>query len=89
MVVHLLISGRVQGVGYRRFLKRKAEDLRLAGWVRNMPDRRVEAYISGGKENVEKLIELAKKGPFLAEVTDVQIASKDEEVSSGHFFIRG
>lgn len=85
---HLFITGRVQGVGYRRFLQKKAEELGITGWVRNRLDRRVEAVIqadTGMKEEDEKrlndLIKHAWKGPFLSEVSDIQ----REEVKEKEF----
>ena len=48
-MVHIFVSGRVQGVFYRESAKRKAEELGLLGWVRNLPDSRVEAVFEGGK----------------------------------------
>jgi len=74
MQVHLFISGLVQGVGYRQFVKRKARKVGLCGWVRNLPDSRVEAVFQGKKEAIDTLIGICKRGPFLAEVQDVQVA---------------
>jgi len=72
MTAHLLISGYVQGVGYRQFVKKTAISLGLTGWVKNLPDRRVEALVVGEREKIEKLIEKCKKGSFLAKVNDVK-----------------
>lgn len=72
MTVHVFLSGRVQGVGFRRNIKHQADKLRVTGWVKNLPDRRVEIMASGKEEKLEKLIEFCKKGPFLAEVSDIQ-----------------
>ena len=66
--LHLLISGRVQGVFFRESTKRKAKSLNLKGWVRNLPDGKVEILAEGEKENLEKLFRWAKKGPLLAKV---------------------
>ena len=73
MLVHIFISGFVQGVGFRQFIQRIAQDLGLTGWVRNIPDNRVEAVFAGPKENIEKIISVCKKGPFLSEVRDVEV----------------
>lgn len=70
---HLLISGSVQGIGYRYFIRSNARRLGLAGWVRNNPDGAVEALLQGEKEIIEQMIILCKKGPFLAEVKQVVI----------------
>lgn len=71
--VHIYISGFVQGVGYREFVKKEARKLKLSGWVRNLADRRVEVIAQGDEETIKKLIEICKKGPFLSEVKNVSI----------------
>jgi len=69
----LKIFGLVQGVGFRYYTAEKAEELGLNGWVRNEPDGSVTIVAQGEKANLEKLVEWAKKGPFLARVKDVKI----------------
>lgn len=71
--VHLYISGRVQGVYYRRNAMQEAKRLGLTGWVRNLPDRRVEAVAEGDGEHVEDFIRWCRKGPPLAIVRDVEV----------------
>ena len=73
MVAHVFVSGFVQGVGYRQFVKRAAIKIGLTGWVRNIPDNRVEALFCGTKEQIEKMIAICEKGPFLSEVKDVMV----------------
>lgn len=70
---HVFISGFVQGVGFRHFVRRKAQELGLTGWVKNLPKRRVEAVFQGPKEKIEEIILLCRKGPFLSEVEDVEV----------------
>lgn len=77
---HLFISGYVHGVGYRQFVKRTAEQNSVTGWVRNTKDGKVEALLQSSassdqeaKKDIENVILLCRKGPFLAEVQDVQI----------------
>lgn len=77
MIVHIFISGFVQGVGFRSFVKHHASKLGLTGWVKNLPDNRVEAVFQGSKENIEKMIVLCKKGPFLSEVKNVEVIWED------------
>lgn len=71
--VHLLISGFVQGVGYRAFVKSKARKLGLTGWVRNLMDNRVEVLAQGDEKILQKLIEICERGPFLSDVKDVSV----------------
>jgi acylphosphatase len=70
---HLFIIGRVQGVGYRQFVKSKARKLGLTGWVANIPDGSVEAVVQGEKQRIEMLIQDCQRGPYLAEVRDIQV----------------
>jgi acylphosphatase len=71
--VHLLISGRVQGVYYRASACREATDLGLIGWVRNLPDGRVEAVAQGLASAVDALISWCHEGPSMARVTAVEV----------------
>ena len=74
---HLIISGFVQGVGFRYYIKEKADKLGLVGWVRNASDGRVEAVFEGTKKAVEEMIVCCKRGPFLASVRDVEISVRE------------
>ncbi len=82
MVAHIFISGFVQGVGFRQFVKKNALKLGLTGWVKNLSDNRVEAIFSGSKEQVEKIIHICKKGAFLSEVRDVVMNWEDQSVGN-------
>jgi acylphosphatase len=73
-IKHLVITGRVQGVGYRHFMSRTAHDLHVTGWVRNRHDGSVEAVLAGTSEAVHAMIEHARRGPQHATVTDVTVA---------------
>jgi acylphosphatase len=73
--VRLTIAGRVQGVGYRDFVRREADARGLTGWVRNRRDGAVEAEISGPAEIVEELIAACWRGPPAARVADIQAES--------------
>jgi len=68
---HVFISGSVQGVSFRYFVKINAQKLAITGWVCNTEDGGVEAVFCGEEKNVAELIELCKKGPMLADVNHV------------------
>lgn len=86
--VYIIISGFVQGVGYRHFVRSNAQKLDLTGWVKNLPDNRVEALFQGSKENIEKIILLCRKGPFLSEVENVEVEWKEMEEEYDNFEIK-
>ena len=69
--VHLSITGRVQGVGFRASTRRKANEFGLSGWVKNLPDGSVEAVAEGEENNLKRLISWARQGPRTAKVEDV------------------
>jgi len=71
--VHLYISGFVQGVGFREYVKKEARKLRLKGWVRNLFDRRVETVAQGDELTLKKFIDICSKGPFLSEIKSVSV----------------
>jgi acylphosphatase len=81
------ISGRVQGVGFRDWTHRRAADLGLSGWVRNLASGEVEALFSGPRDAVDKMLAAARRGPQLARVDDVTIVEAAEP-ASGQFSIR-
>ncbi len=70
--VRFLISGVVQGVGYRFFAVRAATDLGLRGFTRNLPDGRVEVVAQGGEEALAKLRDRLRAGPRGATVSGVE-----------------
>jgi acylphosphatase len=70
--LHLIISGRVQGVGFRFSAYDEAKDLALAGWVRNLPNGDVEIVAEGSRENLQMLAAWAHLGPPSAHVTVVR-----------------
>ena len=70
--VRLYISGLVQGIFFRSFVKENAERLNIKGFVRNLEDGRVETFLEGDPDNVRKMIALCKKGPKHSEVKNVE-----------------
>jgi len=68
---HVYVSGQVQGVFFRDSTQEKAEQLGLTGWVKNLPDGRVEALFEGPSESVRGMIRWCKQGPPPATVEDV------------------
>ena len=79
----VLISGRVQGVFFRDTCRRLAEQHGVAGWVRNLPDGRVEAVFEGPPDNVRCLVDWAHTGPRLATVANVTVRGQVLDNLSG------
>lgn len=76
--VHLLISGKVQGVFFRETSRRLAEKLHIKGWIKNTPDGKVEALITGNEKDLDDFVDFCKKGPERAEVEEVKIFKKQK-----------
>ena len=68
----LVISGRVQGVGFREWMVETAKELGVSGWVRNRLDGSVEALVAGDVAAVEELLRLCRRGPRMAEVVSIE-----------------
>lgn len=73
---HVLVSGRVQGVGFRWSTREAAQRLGLAGWVRNTPDDKVEVWIEGEATAVGAMLAWLRRGPSAAHVTDVEVGER-------------
>ena len=80
-VIRLLISGRVQGVFFRAYTCEEARMLGLKGWVRNLPDGRVEVLAQGDPEQLKVLEAFCRKGPPHARVRDVEVVEEDAEAT--------
>lgn len=86
MAKHLIITGRVQGVGYRASFEAQARSLKLAGWVRNRADGSVEAMVRGDTQALDAIVAWAKRGPALARVDEVKVVEIDDDVVPGSHF---
>jgi len=69
--IHVVIRGRVQGVGFRYFVQKSAKRLSLTGWVRNRLDQSVEVVAEGSQYNLEEFLKELRQGPVSSEVTDI------------------
>lgn len=69
---HLLIKGRVQGVGFRYFTRKRAQKLGIKGMVKNLPDGNVETILIGSPEEVDTMAGLLKSGPPRARVEEIE-----------------
>ncbi len=76
--VHVVISGRVQGVWFRASVQQKAEQLGITGWVRNTSEGCVEAIFEGEEELVKEMVEWCHRGPPLAKVENVEVKNIQE-----------
>jgi acylphosphatase len=74
--VHLYVSGRVQGVWFRESTRRKAIELGVHGWVRNLPDGRVEATLEGPAAAVQRAVEFVREGPAHASVSRLDVVEE-------------
>ena len=85
--VHVLVRGRVQGVFYRAEARDRAESLRVAGWIRNLPDGSVEAVFEGEDDRVESMVAWCRRGPAGAGVEAVDV-EREEPVGEIGFSVR-
>ena len=77
--VHLIVSGKVQGVFFRDNTRRKAAELGLNGYVKNLQDETVEVAAEGNGNKLKELVEFIRKGPGIAKVEDIKITHKEPE----------
>ena len=85
--IHICISGKVQNVFYRDFVKRHAIALNVTGWVKNLPDGKVEIIAEGEKEKVKQMVDWVKQGPPAAQVSNIDIERKEYKGEFKEFFI--
>lgn len=86
--VRVLISGRVQGVFFRAYTQEEAKRFGLKGWVRNLPDGRVEALFEGEDEAVEKMIKWCHRGSPASKVEKVEVFEEPYLGEYEGFFIK-
>jgi acylphosphatase len=80
--LHVIVDGRVQGVGFRYFVLEKANLLGVVGWVRNTYQGQVEVLAEGPREDLDLLLQFVERGPRSGFVSDIQI---DWETATGEF----
>jgi acylphosphatase len=86
--VHIWVTGRVQGVGFRAFVQRMGVSLGITGWVRNVGDDRVEAVAEGPQETLDKFAELLKNGPTGARVDEARLEWETPTAEFRNFHIK-
>jgi len=72
IALHVIVEGRVQGVGFRAYVEHEAKERGLRGWVRNRSDGSVEAVFAGEEEDVQSMIVACHRGPRMSLVRDVK-----------------
>ena len=75
--VHLLVSGKVQGVFFRQALKVVAKKNNVLGWVKNLKDGRVEAILEGENKSINSVIEWTRIGPANSRVDDIEVSNEE------------
>lgn len=86
--VRAIVSGTVQGVGYRAFTVRQAHKLGLYGWVRNRPDGTVEVEAQGSRGRLDDLLAALRRGPAYARVRDLQVSWHQPHPEAMGFSVR-
>ncbi len=86
---HVLVRGRVQGVFFRATCAERARSLGISGWVRNLPDGRVEAIFQGAEERVRSMVRWCHEGPPHAAVGEVRLVWEEPEPDQAGFGVPG
>ncbi len=79
MRAHVFISGRVQGVFFRKYTQEQAQKLKIKGWVKNLADGRVEAVFEGERQRVEAMLNWCYQGSPLSQVKEVKVRKEPEQ----------
>lgn len=85
--IHAVITGRVQGIGYRQACRQFARSLNLVGWVRNRHDGSVEVFAQGSPESLDRLVNWLWSGPAVGRVTGVESDAVATDDTLWDFFI--
>ncbi|GAA5522166.1 acylphosphatase [Aliifodinibius salicampi] len=85
---HVFIEGRVQGVGFRHFTKVNAEEVGVYGWVKNLPDGRVEAVFAGPMDHIREMVNRCEQGPGSSRVDDIDVEVEEADEEYDTFEIR-
>ena len=85
---HIFVSGKVQGVLFRDRTRRKARQIGVQGWVKNLPDNRVEMLLEGEKEKIQELIEWIKSEPFLVRVDNLEVKLEKYQNEFNNFEVK-
>ena len=85
---HIYIEGRVQGVDFRYFTKKSAQQMGLNGWVKNRSDGRVEAVFQGPKKQVMQMVEKCEEGPGSARVENIDLKWEEANHKTDSFKIK-
>lgn len=86
--LRIYVSGVVQGVGFRYFTRKKAQEMGVKGYVMNLPDGRVLVVAEGDEQNLDKFISSLKEGPKFANVKSIEIVEEEYRGEFGGFEIR-
>ncbi len=88
IALRIYVSGTVQGVGYRAFTKRLAQSYGLTGWVKNLPDGRVEVFVQGDKDVIWDFLKQLWEGPTAGRVDSMEILKEVPSHEERDFTIR-
>jgi acylphosphatase len=84
---HIIISGKVQGVFFRKNTKQKAIEFNINGWVKNTPEDKVEIFAQGNEKNLNTFIDWCKQGPPKAIVENIEVVEKQTDNNLKEFSI--
>lgn len=85
---HVIVRGLVQGVFFRAHTRVKAKELGIRGWVKNLPDGKVEAIFEGERDKVQEIIEWAREGPPAAQVKGLDLEWQEHQEEFDNFDIK-